>query len=727
MMHIKNNKTIFEINHFFDSFWPIIFLGLIGLFIVIINFFKFDFSIIPGSLGDGRLNNYLLEHNYLWITNQIINFWNDSGFFYPFNDTLAFSSNHLGTGFIYSFYRLIGLSRESSYQAWLLTGFVANFVACAYTLMHFQLKPLAVGVGAFIFSFGLPIVPQLDHSQLLYRFGIPLAILYLFEFIKSPHLKSLTIFLGLVIWQFYAEIYIGYFLVFLLIAIIIIHAIRKSTKIIAAIQYWPRMISKAWNSTTTNQRIFYILTIGILLIMFIFLLIPYIRVSKNYGFTRSWDEIESMLPRIGSYFLAGHSLIWKFISTKIKITTMHPGEHQLFFGFIPLVLCTIALIWRQESPTKRELVYTIAGAGLAIFIVTIDINGFSFYKFFASLPGFSAIRAVTRVALVILFVIGLISAITVDTIILKYNYSFTSKVFLFLSIGFLIMEVSLINYPSIQKSVLQNRIVNLKAKLPPFASLPDDPVLFVASPSDEPFWAREVDVMLLAQELRWKTLNGYSGNLPPGYTIADNCRVVVKRIFGYLNFSKKNDESHYLKLIHHIVPIGFDDCESSWWKEAPQLKQTIGKDTLPISVLKAIYIQINSIKVSSDNRLLLKVTIHNQSDQSIPAHSATDNFIRLSWRFTDIFGKPLSEWNNRRNLDFDIPEHGKLSMNLRIDPPKDQGSYYIEFSVVQELVAWLHNLGMPVPRSTEHIEVLPGQQLKLITVTDENNSKDILK
>jgi len=35
-------------------------------------------------------------------------------------------------------------------------GFCLNFAAAAYGLLRSNLKPLAVGVGAFFFTFGLP-------------------------------------------------------------------------------------------------------------------------------------------------------------------------------------------------------------------------------------------------------------------------------------------------------------------------------------------------------------------------------------------------------------------------------------------------------------------------------------------------------------------------------------------------------------------------------------------
>jgi hypothetical protein len=128
---------------------------------------------------------------------------------------------------------------------------------------------------------------------------------------------------------------------------------------------------------------------------------------------------------------------------------------------------------------------------------------------------------------------------------------------------------------------------------------------------------------------------------------------------------------------------------------------------LPDSTLKLIRIKIKDTIVDQ-KKLFLRIVIDNQSNQLIPAFSETNNLIRLVWRFTDGSGKPLTDgWpSNRRNLDADILAKEKLLMNLQIDTPEKPGSYYVEVTVVQEGIAWLHDLGMPVQRS-KLIEILP--------------------
>ena len=75
--------------------------------------------------------------------------------------------------------------------------------------------------------------------------------------------------------------------------------------------------------------------------------------------------------------------------------------------------------------------------------------------------------------------------------------------------------------------------------------------------------------MLVAQDLGWPTLNGYSGNFPPGYGFADSCRQLPQRIKNYMDFTGITNQSFYLELMKRTVPIGFSDCDPTWWERMP--------------------------------------------------------------------------------------------------------------------------------------------------------------
>ena len=86
-------------------------------------------------------------------------FWN-ADFFYPFPLTIAFSDNFLGNAFVYALFRAVGFAREDAFRLWYVAGFVVNFAAADYALVRFRYSRFAAALGAFLFTFGLPIMAQ---------------------------------------------------------------------------------------------------------------------------------------------------------------------------------------------------------------------------------------------------------------------------------------------------------------------------------------------------------------------------------------------------------------------------------------------------------------------------------------------------------------------------------------------------------------------------------------
>src|ERR1700738_2659025 len=92
----------------------------VGVFL----FFRFD--AIPGDIGDTRFNMCVLEHGFRWIKGIDQSFWS-AHFFYPANNVIAYSDNHLGTVLFYTFFRFLGCDRETAYQGWAFVIFSLNY------------------------------------------------------------------------------------------------------------------------------------------------------------------------------------------------------------------------------------------------------------------------------------------------------------------------------------------------------------------------------------------------------------------------------------------------------------------------------------------------------------------------------------------------------------------------------------------------------------------------
>ena len=172
-------------------------------------------NVIPDGLGDARFNSVVLEHLYLWISGREEQLWSPR-FFYPFEGMLAFSDNHFVSGLPYVILRTFNIGREHAFLGWFMVGNLLNFVSAYIVLRRFGLSAFGAAVGAFVYSFAIPVLPKEGHAQLVYRFASPFALLALIDTLKMrrlvPHWR-------IVFWvtiQFFCSIYLGVFICLLL-------------------------------------------------------------------------------------------------------------------------------------------------------------------------------------------------------------------------------------------------------------------------------------------------------------------------------------------------------------------------------------------------------------------------------------------------------------------------------------------------------------------------------
>jgi hypothetical protein len=541
----------------------ILVIFLLGFWLVVVRPLGPNLSLLPGDLGDTRFNNYILEHDYRWITGQDASLWN-APFFYPYPQTLTFSDNHLGSMFFYDAFRASGLDRETSLQAWYLLSFCLSFVAATYVLKKLGLKPLAIGMGAFFFTFGLPVLGQENHIQLFYRFCIPLACYAFWQFSQKQRFRQLVLTLFWLVWQFYLSIYMGFFLSLLLFVVALGLPFTQKISFSSVLYYWPRSIKKAWQNSKMSVNAFTLFLIAALLLALIVLFRPYVLATETYSFSRSWQEVSQLLPRVQSYFISDRDLLWQpfaFLSAKIKD---YRWEHQLFIGIPGVILLVVGLLWRFRSLHKKMAFLFILAAAILV-LLTLNLKGFTFYKFLWPLPGFNSIRAVTRIMLVLMWPIALFISVEVDALLRISVKPFIFTTIVLLLLGLMAAESIFYNHTTFSKADAESRIQTLREQIP--TNLPKDPVLYVWNSGKVPGYVTELDAMLLSQDLSWPVLNGYSGNSPTGYGVATNCDQAIVRITNYMDFARIKDPAFYTNLLSRVVSVGPAACE--WPKEMP--------------------------------------------------------------------------------------------------------------------------------------------------------------
>lgn len=494
------------------------------------------FSKMPGDLGDGRLNNYFLENIFLFFIGK-----SDSlihlNFFYPFPYILGFSDNLFGMAPAYLVARFLGFQPDTSFQLWFIFGYILNYTSSYYVLKRLSFDKLSSSVGAIIFTYAPPALALINHVQLQYRFCIPLSALYFLLFLKERNLKYFVISMLWSVWQFYCSIYIGFFLFVLLLIILIAYLfLAKKKERNFKIRY-----------PSVKQGITYLFFIALAIGLMLLLFYPYLEVSKLYKFTRSWSEIFSYLPKPRSYLLSDGHIPWRYLSYKIPMGKTR-SEHQLFIGFIPLALIIYGLL-KLRKTSHKSLSIKIFFWSLFIFIfITFSIREISIWYLFHKLPLFSAIRAVTRIILVMLLPISVVSAFASSKVK-------NSKIKI-LIITFLLFELSIFRSPVSKKESWRLRQEKILSCIP--NDLKKDAIIYLMTDKNEKKFLIDLDAMIAAQKGNLRTINGYSGHRPP-INIDTNGSFPEKFMRGYqklLNVPEKEK----LNLLKRVITINLNQC-----------------------------------------------------------------------------------------------------------------------------------------------------------------------
>lgn len=643
---------------------------------------------IPGNVGDSRLNNYFLENIYQFVVGGSDSLWH-LPMFYPFPYILGFSDNLFGASPVYVVSRIAGAASDTAFQIWFHFGYLVNFAAAYYALRRLGGSVLAASVGAAIFAFALPTTAHAGHVQLHYRFGIPLAVVFFSEFIIQKNWKSLSISFAWLVWQFYAGVYMGFFALMILVAMLVTRVIGETLIRRRGIKAFISDYIGSWRDQTRQGKARFLSAFALLFALMILLFYPYLRVSTIYGATRGWSEIASMLPRPQSYILSDWSLFWADRDAEMFAEIPMRHEHQMFIGLIPAFLALLGLIigFKKKPVAAFSM---LLGALVIIVIFTLSVGGSSLWYLFHKLPLASAIRVMTRVDQALLFIFAYLAVIGLDGLTNRYRWVGIGVVGVVLPL--FMLEMSNTRFLSSSKEAWRARIAALMPIIP--KDLPEDAILFIAQQGEQDIYGgifAELDAIWVSRIVGVKTVNGYSGNTPPNSILnyGVECSELPKRMSSYLKQQNISDPNEYTKLMARVTPLGFENCLPEYWQAALSITETDRAYTAE-ELSQLSYIVDLQQDAKQGNRAW--VTIKNSGDFSFSARSRIGKPLRLSWRFLDENGTALTGWELRKDLPQDIPKKGKRSVLIFLEIP--EGASALQVSMVQEADFWLHDIGI---------------------------------
>jgi hypothetical protein len=418
------------------------------------------------------------------------------------------------------------------------------------------------------------------------------------------------------------------------------------------------------------------------------LLYQYQIVSLEYNFTRAMGEIESMMPTTSSYFIADGSLLTKWIGQSFAQVPMR-HEHQMFFGLGLLLVGMLGIYYLYRGDVHQQLGRVSAWTLFGLIVLTFSINGHSIYRVLLYLPGVGSVRAVSRIVLMMLLPLGIIAAIAIDAVQQRFKKWQTRWAMLITLVLLVVVESMFYQPYSTGISKWVDRQNDLKARLP--TNNLKDPIIFVTGNPDDPHLkAVELDGMIFAQDRHLPTLNGYSGNTPPGYLDPLPCISFQNRLNAYFHLFKKSNLNND-SLANRVALMPLAPCAGAFTLATNK--------TINEALASKIRLSIQAEVDTAD--LLVAVAIENAYDEIFSTLS-TKGPIRLSWRFIPIDAegqrKENPVWLERKDLNFELKPGQKETETLKIALPAQAGRYQLEVSLVQDGVAWFHDLGMVVPK-----------------------------
>lgn len=527
-------------------------IGVFGYLMPAIGYF----TMMPGDLGDARFNSVILEHGYQWLIGKAPELWSP-GFFYPFDRILAFSDNHFGSLWSYAAARLFGAPRELSFQIWFVVGYVLNYATGYWMLRRMGFDVLGASCGAFVFAFALPVLHQEGHAQLTYRFATPLVILAWWHIIEQ---KSLIDIFTLLFWlsvQLLCSIYLGVFLGYLLVAMSIASLLLK---VYMPVQRSSGMGYRSAKCMVLARNVF-LMTLALLLSgMAVWMLSHYQSVSMEYRVSKPREVLDSLTPRPSSYLMADRSALTGWLGRGVADFPMRP-EHQMFVGLGTLALVFLGLVSLARGgglPTGIRSIGAISAISILILVgMSVVVSGYSFYFYIVRIPGLDAIRAVSRIILMILLPVSILVALGVSWLRGRFNSVVGVWVVTLAAIGVVGAETVFYKPQHFSRDLWEARQSELGRVIG--QPLSQGSVIYVTQRKEEPFYLTELDAMIYAQDHKLKTLNGYSGSTPPGYVYPEPCVSVADRLAGYFQFRQVPIEEQK-KLIDQVRLVEMHPC-----------------------------------------------------------------------------------------------------------------------------------------------------------------------
>jgi hypothetical protein len=470
---------------------------------------------IPSDLGDPLYTVWVLAWDFHKLGAGLTGLW-DSNIFYPHHGTLLYADSLLGLAFLAAPLLALGVPLVPAYNILFLLSFFLAGLSMYCLVFHLAKSRAAAVLAGFIFAFFPYRFAHISHLELLYMAWMPFCLLFLHKFFQRPSYKNLFAAAAFFIFQTTSCAYYGVHLAVVVSLFILFFAWR--TRLFLKASFWAKM------------GLFAVCVLAVLGLLFY----PYIRVHRQMLFVRSLSIIQFYSAQL-QHFLAvpPWNAIWGGLTSSLGAQ-----EWQLYPGIIPILLAALLLALRPKSePMAAEtipgpprvsdkfplqfyglmaLLAFLLSLGPAIQIFDKVILPGPYKLLYSWVPGFQGLRVPSRLSVMMMLALAVLSGFGAARWVERTKSSWGKTAVPLVLGGLLVADFLSVPIPLAQMDAPGRvpAIYSAVKELPEGAALIELPI-----PPRGQAKSREA-LYVYYSAYHWKKLvNGYSGYIPPAYTI----------------------------------------------------------------------------------------------------------------------------------------------------------------------------------------------------------------
>jgi len=457
--------------------------------------------LVPGDAGDVRFVHFCIEHTWAWLAGHPLHrrFW-DLPFYFPAPDVGAYSDVLLGVAPPYWVLRALGADPDRAYALWLLCTTALNAVVATWFLRSaLGVGGLAAGAGAVLVAAGAPRIHVLNHPQLVGSYWLLAVLGLLVLALRAPGTRRARLAWVGAGLAFAAQAWSSYYLWwFLALALGVATLAALGTPgARAALREALRQDGTAIAGAAALSAL---------------LLLPLLRAWWSVAQVVGLRDVQAVFLARGQTWLNPGPDSWWYGGLVRRLVGLRSqtGEQQMGVGLLAPAVALVGL-WRARH---RGGVVVLAATALLLVVLGTQLGPWRavspWSAVSALVPGAAAIRAVPRLGLLVLVAWAAGLALAVDAA--RRRSTAAAAV-----LGALCLVEQGVSFAHFTPAVERARVDQVAAAVPPGCAA------FVLTPAAQgfPAWRSQIDALWATDAAGVPTLNGYSGNSPPGWRLED--------------------------------------------------------------------------------------------------------------------------------------------------------------------------------------------------------------